>query len=321
MRFSIIVPVYNTKQYLEACIASVRSQEFYSWELIFVDDGSTDGSEKLLQEYAKEDSRIRVLQQKNSGQFYARQKGIEAAEGEYILFLDSDDELTQDSLQVLDKAIGKKDPDMVLYTGKMRKDGLDTQRRIGWISSEEQEVSVLWLRQQLISSNNMNSLWLKAIRRSLFSGDKTDYSCFMGKSYGEDKVRLLYPLSVAKSIFYIPNQLYLYNYRMESTMHRISLSAAPRLIGNDMFSLLYQYMQLWNMVDRRSLEMLSVYYLKNYLSVYFGLRNQCRNSQERKVLRKYPWGQIVNKKAFRHCFSRQLSLKDKLRLLVAAMRL
>ena len=115
--------------------------------------------------------------------------------------------------------------------------------------------------------------------------------------------------------------LYLYNYRMESTMHRISLSAAPRLIGNDMFSLLYQYMQLWNMVDRRSLEMLSVYYLKNYLSVYFGLRNQCSTSQERKVLRKYPWGQIVNKKAFRHCFSRHLSLKDKLRLLVAAMRL
>ncbi len=104
-------------------------------------------------------------------------------------------------------------------------------------------------------------------------------------------------------------------------MHRITLSAAAQRIENDMFSLLYQYMQQWNMVDRRSLEMLCVYYLKNYLSVYFGLRKQCNTPRERKALRKYPWSQVVNKKAFRYCCSPKLSAKDKIKLLVAKMRL
>lgn len=108
MKFSIIVTVYNTAQYLDTCIASVKNQKFSNWELIAIDDGSSDGSGKLLDRYAAEDNRIRVFHQNNRGQFYARQKGIEMAEGDYLLFLDSDDQLTTDSMEMIQETVHKK---------------------------------------------------------------------------------------------------------------------------------------------------------------------------------------------------------------------
>lgn len=321
VKFSIIVPVYNTAQYLDTCIASVKNQKFSNWELIAIDDGSSDGSGKLLDRYAAEDNRIRVFHQNNRGQFYARQKGIEMAEGDYLLFLDSDDQLTTDSMEMIQETVHKKNPDIVLYPGKVMERGVDTQRRIGYISSQEQDVSVQWIRQQLISSNNMNSLFLKAFRRNLFDGDQMDYSAFAGKSYGEDKVRLLYPFSIARSVFYIPYPLYLYNHRDDSTMHLLKLEESPRLIANDMFSMLYSYMQLWGMDGRSERKAIAIYYLKNYLSVYFGLRRRCNTAQERKELRNVQWHRIVNKKAFRYFFSIQLGIRDKVKLLIAVMRL
>ena len=77
VEFSVIVPAYNSIQFLHRCISSVRAQSVTDWELIVVDDGSTDGSAALLDAYAKEDPRIRVIHQKNNGQFFARRRGIE----------------------------------------------------------------------------------------------------------------------------------------------------------------------------------------------------------------------------------------------------
>lgn len=89
--FTVIIPVYNVAPYLRKCISSVLEQEFQSYELILVDDGSTDGSKEICDEYTNADSRIKVLHQKNQGASVARNKGIEKALGEYIIFLDGDD--------------------------------------------------------------------------------------------------------------------------------------------------------------------------------------------------------------------------------------
>lgn len=90
-KVSIIVPVYNTEAYLPACVESLRNQTHEALELLFVDDGSTDGSGALLDAYAKEDARIRVLHKTNGGVSAARNDGIDAATGNYIGFVDSDD--------------------------------------------------------------------------------------------------------------------------------------------------------------------------------------------------------------------------------------
>ena len=88
---SIIVPVYNVKPYLNRCVDSLLGQSYQNMELLLVDDGSTDGSEALCDEYAAQDARVRVLHKKNGGLSDARNAGVDAAKGEYLSFVDGDD--------------------------------------------------------------------------------------------------------------------------------------------------------------------------------------------------------------------------------------
>lgn len=98
---SIIIPVYNVAPYLRECLESVLSQSCGDWEAICVDDGSTDGSGAILDEYALSDSRIRVVHQPNAGVVAARQAGFKVSNGNRILFLDADDTLSQNALERL----------------------------------------------------------------------------------------------------------------------------------------------------------------------------------------------------------------------------
>lgn len=91
MKLSIIVPVYNVEKYLADCIDSIIAQSFCDWEMILVDDGSTDRSGEISDSYAQKDTRIRVLHCQNGGASEARNRGIMEAKGEYVTFLDSDD--------------------------------------------------------------------------------------------------------------------------------------------------------------------------------------------------------------------------------------
>lgn len=110
---SVIVPVYNVEKYLSQCIESVQNQTFKDWELILVDDGSPDNCGKICDEYANKDNRIRVIHKENGGLSSARNAGLDAATGEYITYLDSDDYIAVDMLEkMLDIAI-KTNADMV----------------------------------------------------------------------------------------------------------------------------------------------------------------------------------------------------------------
>ena len=95
-KLSVIVPVYNTEKYLRECIDSILAQTFTDFELILVDDGSTDGSGAICDEYARKDERIQVIHQENGGITVARKSGVRVARGEYVTFVDSDDWVDQD---------------------------------------------------------------------------------------------------------------------------------------------------------------------------------------------------------------------------------
>ena len=321
MRFSIIVPVYNAMPFLEACVASVLRQTYADWELLIIDDGSTDGSGALVDSFAKKDQRIHAYHQENAGQFFARRAGIDKAKGEYFLFLDSDDAFTDDCLEKVDAALLRRPADIVMFAGSIIENGQDTGRCIGKISLSENNISVNWLRKKLISSHDLNSLWLKAFRRSLFEDDHNDYDAFKGTCCGEDKVQLLYPVTRAKSMIYITECLYQYYRRENSTMRKFAISTIPRMIANDMYSMLYRYMREWGMDGPVYRELVAVYYLRNYLSVYFGLRKRCTTLRERREFRCYPWRMSVNKEAFRHCLSDKLTAKEKFKLLAARLHI
>lgn len=110
---SVVVPVYNVEAYLRRCLDSVLAQSFTDFELICVNDGSTDSSPSILVEYAAKDSRISVINQENGGVSEARNTGIEVAKGEYLSFIDSDDWIDRDFLEKLYTAARAFDADIV----------------------------------------------------------------------------------------------------------------------------------------------------------------------------------------------------------------
>jgi glycosyltransferase len=115
MLFSIIIPVYNVEKYLNQCIDSVLAQEFTDYEVILVDDGSTDGSSAICDEYVQKYNQIKVIHKTNGGLSDARNFGIKEAQGDYLIFLDSDDFWNGATiLYEINKIIKKENPDLII---------------------------------------------------------------------------------------------------------------------------------------------------------------------------------------------------------------
>ncbi len=120
MIFSIIIPVYNVEKYLRDCLDSVLSQGFESCELICINDGSTDESLSILEEYAvKYPTRMKIFSQTNAGLSATRNKGVTMAQGKYLLFLDSDDMLKEGSLARLEQEIKNKEIDIIAFNSEL----------------------------------------------------------------------------------------------------------------------------------------------------------------------------------------------------------
>lgn len=113
--FSIIVPVYNVEKYLNRCIDSILSQSFKDFEVLLIDDGSTDKSGEICDEYAQKDERIRVFHKENGGVSSARNLGLDNARGEWIAFCDSDDDLRIDALNIYNDASNQSNGDLLVF--------------------------------------------------------------------------------------------------------------------------------------------------------------------------------------------------------------
>ena len=111
---SIIVPVYNSEEYLKQCIDSILRQTYKNIEIILVNDGSQDKSEDICREYLDCDNRVVYVKQSNNGVSSARNQGIKKASGKYIAFVDSDDCLTEDAIEILYTAQTKCNADLVI---------------------------------------------------------------------------------------------------------------------------------------------------------------------------------------------------------------
>ena len=115
LMFSIICPIYNSEKYLKECVESVINQTFKHWELLLIDDGSSDSSAAIADKFSKQDTRIKSFHKKNEGQYIAREYGLKKSSGKYILFLDSDDFYEPNALEILSKIISQSKTDMILF--------------------------------------------------------------------------------------------------------------------------------------------------------------------------------------------------------------
>lgn len=178
---SVIIPVYNVEKYLRKCLDSVLNQDFDSFEVIIVDDGSTDSSIKTAKEYAdKYQNKIKLIVQENKGLGGARNTGIEAAQGKYIIFVDSDDTIKQGTLSYLYKEIQNADADIAFF-------GIEFVKDDGTVNSElkptEEERVVTTLEESPICCYLDPSVCSKLFKTSLFKDNNLK---FMERVWYED---------------------------------------------------------------------------------------------------------------------------------------
>lgn len=168
---SVIVPVYNVEAYLSRCIDSVLSQTFRDFELILVDDGSTDGSPALCDWYAEQDSRVRVYHKENGGQSSARNVGVRYAEGEFIAFVDSDDWCSPYMLSYLHFLARSYSCDVV-SASYVLSDGADADFGGAYTETVVEgtdKILGFYLSQDKLGSKNDYSVWAKLYKRTLFA--------------------------------------------------------------------------------------------------------------------------------------------------------
>ena len=166
---SIIVPIYNTEQYLKKCIESILGQTYINFELILVDDGSTDNCLSICNHYAEHDSRIQVIHQKNGGVTSARKAGLDIACGEYVSFIDSDDWMEPDYYSAfMDNCKGIQ-PDIILASGYKIEEVRDKRKQIQKVHSQLKNgiYHQKAIKKILERESVFPVLWLKLFKRDL----------------------------------------------------------------------------------------------------------------------------------------------------------
>ena len=203
---SIIVPVFNVEQYLRTCLDSILHQTFQDFELILVDDGSTDLSGHICDEYAAKHDCIIVQHKKNAGPNAARINGIKLAEGKFITFIDSDDWIESKHIELLVNSLKEKNADIVQCDYFINNDNKQT-----YIKNEPSSYETKDLILQFLSGTIHAGLPLKMVRKELFL---IESFAFPKADFNEDLHTSISLLMNAKKFIYVPSSTY--HYRMNA---------------------------------------------------------------------------------------------------------
>ena len=211
--FSIVVPVYNVAPYLKQCLDSILSQTFTDWEAICIDDGSSDGSGVLLDQYAAKDSRFRVFHQANQGLCAVRQRAISLCRGVWMSAVDSDDWVSSRFLEHFFAAVDRQKPDMA-WTGYLLEDGCKTKYYSNQCSN-----SIAAYAEALIDGTIMGSIWCRVYSVDFIRHHNISFPTEILKTYEDISFNSAF-LAFHPRISYFPAADYHYVYRKGSIAHR-----------------------------------------------------------------------------------------------------
>ena len=211
---SIIIPVYNAEKYISKCLEALITQTFKDIEILCIDDGSKDNSLKILNQYASKDERIKVFTQANSGPAAARNKGLEAASGKYLMFCDSDDWYEPDMCEQMRKTIVEQDVDVVQCCSWVEREYDSLSRRNFEDYLNNSKTGLYLFKKNTIFLPNV-LLWNKIWKKSIV--DKYNIKFPSGCEHDDDAFCLMYFL-VSETIFFISQHLYHYIIRENSIM-------------------------------------------------------------------------------------------------------
>lgn len=217
MLLSIIIPIYNVKKYLPFTLENILKQKFDDYEVILVDDGSTDGSEEICNQYVEKNSKVCVIHQKNAGVSIARNIGVACAKGRYVGFVDSDDLIEPNMFKILVEIAEQERADIV----QCRHNRIEKIEKVIYSGYKREIDGCTFVREMFnYQSNeytNQVALWSKIYRRELFS----DIIFPKGRTY-EDEQETYKICLKAKKIIQIPDELYHYIKRENSIITGIS---------------------------------------------------------------------------------------------------
>lgn len=225
-KVSIIIPVYNTKNYLKRCLDSVKNQTYNNLEIICVDDGSTDGSEYIVDEYAKLDDRFIVIHKENGGESSARNAGLQASTGDYIGFMDCDDWIEPDMYEVLVSNIQKYNADISAVSWFKTYD----DKEIKIVNNKAVKTGIIdrdLLLRYIYERDEYQGfayMWDKLYRREILTTDNNILLFDEQLKLGGDVLYLAQASINSKTAVYIPKCMYHYYQRNTSGCHTVDLA-------------------------------------------------------------------------------------------------
>lgn len=231
--FTIIMPIYNAEEYLEYSIKSVLSQTFDNFELLLIDDGSTDSSLKIAKKYQGDN--IRIISRDNKGILYTRIEGIKEAKGKYIMFVDSDDLISNNVLEVFSKYVKDKDYDIIrgnyeLFGRNFKKEKIEFPY-LKEINRGDYKEKVY---DKFLTSPIYNSIWRTAIKKDIF-----DTSIPLNISMGDDQALILRAINKSKKILLIPEIVYSYRIN-ENSITNVRMISKKCKNYDDIYNLYFE---------------------------------------------------------------------------------
>ena len=214
---SVIVPVYNVEEYLPRCLDSIINQTYTNLEILLIDDGATDNSGKICDEYLDADERITVIHQKNGGLSAARNSGLDACEGDYVYFLDSDDFIESNALETLVGAAEKDGSDVVFFDAVSFADTDDFEVKQNYIRKNKYKAdSGKAVFAKMVENKEFHSaVPLLLLKKSFLSENKLR---FTEKILYEDMVFTYQALCLAATVSQCTQAFYHRRYRKDSIM-------------------------------------------------------------------------------------------------------
>ena len=242
-KVSFIVPVYNTQEFLPRCLDSLLGQTCPDIEFIVVNDGSPDGSAAIIDEYARMNSRVRVVEKSNGGLSSARNAGMDVARGDIIDFVDSDDYVEPNLAEFLVDAFAKEHPEIVVF-GAVCEPAELASKRIKQLLSPEACVFESFDPVLLFSANAQPYVWRAAYSRELIERESLRFA--ENVRFAEDVVFQFesYPLS-ARTVL-APDKLYHYVMQDKSLTHTFNVGAKRRDKAEAHILMLHEILERWS---------------------------------------------------------------------------
>ena len=296
MKFSVLIPVYNTEKYIEECLQSVLNQTYQDFEIIIVDDGSTDSSGEICDSYHKKyPNKIKVIHKENQGLISARRVGIANATGDYCIFVDSDDFVELNLLSTIVQSLMMNHAGIMVFALRYFRNGEFTERRVKlqiqdktWEGQNKKELYTL-----LATDNILSSLCTKVIKTKILLGDSTDYSNYFDKNMSEDLLQSLYPITAANKIVYIDKVLYNYRMNERSVSHVFNPSKISDKSTLHVYDMILGYLPQWGIDTPDIREKINAKWLNETMYLFSEYYENAKTKKERNDIINADWSQLL----------------------------